>query len=125
MKVEHDDVFGVYTQCAWCDFESALFSFETLFLHTVSRQKGQICQKLVEILNQICKKETWEGVGEGSQTPNDPWAGSNSQDDENHGSWTPLGTLRGASFESPTRPRSVAEGVLTKSQMRIARKCDA
>ena len=30
MKVEHDKIFEVYTQCAWCDFESALFSFETL-----------------------------------------------------------------------------------------------
>ena len=46
------------------------------------------------------------------------------QDDENHGSWKPLGTLHGASFEGPTRSRSVAEGVLNKSQMRIARKND-
>ena len=45
---------------------------------TVKKGSDVICQELVEMLGHNCKKETWEGVGEGSQTPNDPWARSNS-----------------------------------------------
>ena len=72
----------------------------------------------------IVKKRPGRALERRPRDQMSPGQAQKRQDDENHGSGTPLGTLHGASFEGPTRSRSVAEGVLTKSQMRIARKSD-
>ena len=80
---------------------------------------NKIGLKLINNGSKICLKSTKirlkTALEEGLEAQLTTERGKKLAEEENHGSWTPLGALSWVSSESSTRPRSGPEAALTRA----------